>query len=116
MPIIQEVDNNRNLYKNTAFKTGNGFTNKLPKAYHQGGFVDFTSIANLINNNKDLIKSTVDLGKAIHDTVKTSQELKKIKSNNNNNNKSSVKKTEYTLTPEEEKRFNSFAGNGFKKI
>ena len=74
MPLLQKVDIDRNLYKNTAFK-GSGFSNKLPKAYYQGGFIDLASIGNLINDNKDLIQSGIntvgkvaELGKAINDS------------------------------------------------
>ena len=122
MPLLQQVDIERNLYKNTAFK-GSGFSNRLPKAYHQGGTVDFASITNLINENRDLIKSgmntmgqVVDFGKAINDTVKSSKELQKIKEINEIRSKSKKKSSDYTFTPEQEERLKSFAGNGFKSI
>jgi hypothetical protein len=120
MPVLQRVDGERNLYKNTAFK-GNGFSNKLPKAFYQGGFIDFPSTGNLINENKDLIKSGIntidqiaDFGKAVKDTVKTSKELEKLE--RINEIKSKKKSSNYSFTPEQEERFKSFAGNGFKII
>ena len=120
MPLLQKVDIERNVYKNTAFK-GAGFTKTiLPKAYYQGGIIDFASIGNLINENRDLIKSgidttgqVVDLAKAINETVKSSKELQKIEE------VKSIKKkrtSDYTFTPEQEQRLKSFAGNGFKLI
>jgi hypothetical protein len=118
MPLLQIVDIDRNAYKNTAFK-GSGFQ-KLPKAYYQGGIIDFASIANLINENRDLIKSgintasqVVDFAKAMDKTVKSSKELQKIEEVKSINKK---KRSDYTFTPEQEERFKSFAGNGFKII
>jgi hypothetical protein len=117
MPLLQKVDIERNLYKNTAY-TGSGLSNKLPKAYYQGGIIDFASLSNLINENKDLIKSgintigqVVDFGKAVNDTVKSSKELEKLKAI-----KKKSSSSDYTFTPEQEERFKSFAGNGFKLI
>jgi hypothetical protein len=116
MPLLQRVDIERNLYKDTPFR-GSGFLNRLPKAYQQGGVIDFASIGQLINDNRDLIKSgmntisqAVDLGKAINDTVKSSKELEKIKEIK------SKKKSDYTFTPEQYERIKSIVGNGFKEI
>ena len=117
MPLLQQVDIKRNIYNNTAYK-GSGFSSsRLPKAYYQGGVIDFASIGNLINENRDLINSgintvsqVVDLGKAMHDTVKASKELGQIKSNNKK------RSSNHTFTSEQEERLKSFAGNGFKQI
>jgi hypothetical protein len=83
MPIVQEVDRNKNWAKNTLY-SGGAVPNKIPKAYN-GGFIDFSMLVNagksavdFLWNNKDLIQSGVstigkfvDLGKSISDTVKT---------------------------------------------
>jgi hypothetical protein len=118
MPLQQKVDIERNVYKNTAFK-GSGFP-KLPKAYYQGGMIDFASIGNVINENRDLIQSgintasqVVDFAKAMEKTVKSSKELPKIEEVKSINKK---KRSDYTFTPEQDERFKSFAGSGFKKI
>lgn len=118
MPLLQKVDIDRNAYKNTAFK-GAGF-HKLPKAYYEGGIIDFASIGNLINENRDLIKSGIntasqvfDFAKAMDKTVKSSKELpkiEKVKPININ------KRGDHIFTPEQEDRFKSYAGSGFKII
>src|SRR5829696_10523152 len=138
MPMIQEIDKRRNLYKNTLY-TGrglyhSGFAVKTSKAYYEGGqlltselgsgFLDLASIVNagktaaeFVQNNKDLIQTgvstvgkIVDLGKSIDDTVKKSKEIEQIKELRA---KSKKPKTEYKFTPEQEDKMRKL-GQGFQ--
>src|SRR5829696_853974 len=134
MPMIQEIDKRRNLYKNTLY-TGRGlYRSGTSKAYNEGGqlltselgsgFLDLASIVNagktaaeFVQNNKDLIQTgvstvgkIVDLGKSIDDTVKKSQEIEQIKELRA---KSRKPKTEYKFTPEQEDKMRK-VGLGFQ--
>jgi hypothetical protein len=119
MPIVQEVDKNRNWAKNTLY-SGGALPTKTPKSFN-GGFIDLSTLVNVgksaidfVSNNKDLIQSGVstvgkfvDLGKSISDTVKTSKELDKIR-----DIRQDRKKKEYTITPEMEEKLKRL-GSGF---
>jgi len=142
MPILFENDRKRNPYKNTLYQ-GQGFQ-KTPKAFYDsdtddddelnevlrsnyGGFIDLSSIISnvgkLVNDNKETIQSVastagkvVDLGKSINETIKASNEHKKVKQIQNlqNSNPSALNSIQKkTLTPEQDA---VLIGNGFENF
>jgi hypothetical protein len=147
MPYVQEIDKKRLLNRNVnTLYSGSGFTiqTKIPKAYLQsnatgqpllfneaveiagktsnGGFIDLSTVAQVINDNKDLIQSgistvgkVVDLGKTISDVSKSYKELEKIKELNKRNKKEKEVKV-HVMTPEQEERFMKHMGRGFAKV
>lgn len=121
MPIVQEVDRKRNLYKNTLYSGGGA-----PKTYN-GGFIDLSTLVNVgksavdfVSNNKDLIQSGVstvgkfvDLGKSISDTVKTSNKIRDIRQDSKDRkDRKDRKEAQHTITPEMEEKLRKL-GSGF---
>jgi alpha-D-ribose 1-methylphosphonate 5-triphosphate diphosphatase PhnM len=87
-----------------------------------GGFIDLSTVAQVINDNKDLIQSgistvgkVVDLGKTISDVSKSYKELEKIKELNKRNKKEE-KEIVHIMTPDQEERFMKYMGRGFAKV
>ena len=94
MPILQEIDKTQNPYMRTLYY-GNGFQ-KTPKAFYDSdtdddeysgsGFMDLVSaVGRFVGDNKDTIQAiaytagkVLDTGKAISETVKASNEVKKL--------------------------------------
>ena len=54
MPIVQEVDKNRNWAKNTLY-SGGALPNKTPKAFN-GGFIDLSTLVNVGKSAVDFVK------------------------------------------------------------
>jgi hypothetical protein len=130
MSILHEIDRKKFIirqpvYKGSGFPYGKPLNNRyifLPK---EGGFLNLSSLVNagkgaveFYNNNKDVIKSTVDnvtgAVKGIAEAVKTSKELEKIKETRRLKGKKKAPETSQ-MTIEQEEKLKKI-GSGFYKF
>ena len=118
MPYIQVNDRRKTIYKNTLF-SGSGiplFTR--PSKIYEGGLIDFSTIANFVRDNKELISTGVstagkiiDLGKSVADLNKSTKEVEKIKELRT----SKKPKKEYVISAAQEDKLKAL-GNGFVQV